>query len=71
MKAKITKRIKHLDGKETICESLYNFPTMREARMRLQSIKNACRYPIIETDRNFFKADKYGDIYLFSIEKSK
>lgn len=69
MKAKITKTITHINGDVSTCESLYNFHSLKEAGERLQSIKNLCRYPIIEEGKGFFKANKYGDIYTFKVEK--
>lgn len=69
MKAKITKTIFHLNGNTTVCESLYNFPSIKDAQKRMQSIMNICRYPIVESGKNYFKANKYGDIYTFRIEK--
>lgn len=69
MKAKITKQIVHTDGNISFCDSLYNFQSVTEARKRLQSIKNMCRYPIVDSGKNFFTADKYGEIYIFRVEK--
>lgn len=70
MKAKITKTVTNINGiTEKTNESLYNFPSFKEAQKRLKSIKNLCRYPIVEEGTNFFKANRYGNIYLFRIEK--
>lgn len=69
MKAKITKTIIKINATKEKGNTLYNFPSVKEAQKRLQSIKNLCKYPIIETNKNYFKANRYGDIYIFAIEK--
>lgn len=69
MKTKITKTVFHLDGSTYICESLYNFASILEARKRLQNIKSLCRYPIMEEGKNFFTANRYGNVYCFRIER--
>lgn len=69
MKAKITKEVHQINGKVLKCESLYNFSSFKEAQKRLQSIANLCRYPVTIVSRNEFHANKYGNIYIFKVEK--
>lgn len=69
MKAKITKEVHSITGNVTKCESLYNFPSFKEAQKRLQSIANLCRYPVTVISKNEFRANKYGNIYIFKVEK--
>lgn len=71
MKAKITKSVIKINQFQEICtnDNLYNFPSFKEAQKRLQSIKNLCRYPVIEEGKKFFKANRYGEIFIFRIEK--
>lgn len=71
MKAKITKSLIKVNQIQEVCtnDNLYNFPSIKEARKRLQSIKSLCRYPVIEEGKNFFKANRYGEIFIFRIEK--
>lgn len=65
MARKSYKIVRTINGEEA--GTLYNFPYKRDAQKRLQAIKNASRYPIFDSSRDSFAANKYGDIYRFSI----
>lgn len=68
MKAKITKTIIQ-EGKEVYRDTLYNFPSFKEAQKRLLSIINNCKFRIINNSRNGFTCDKGFSQLVFKVEK--
>lgn len=68
MKAKIIKTVIE-EGKEVYTDTLYNFPSFKEAQKRLLSIINNCRYRITNGSKNGFTCDKGFSKLVFKIEK--
>ena len=68
MKAKITKTIIQ-EGKEVYRDTLYNFPSFREAQKRLLAIKNKCVYNILDDNKSRFVCDKGFSQLVFKVEK--
>ena len=68
MKAKITKTVIE-EGKEVYTNTLYNFPSFKDAQKRLLSIINKCEYRITTSSRNGFTCDKGFTKLIFKIVK--
>jgi len=46
------------NGKVVYTDYLYNFNTLREAKIRLHEIKRRCVYPIVKDEKQSFICDK-------------
>ena len=68
MKAKITKTIIQ-EGQEVYKDTLYNFPSFKDAQKRLLSITNNCRFRIINDSKSGFTCDKGFSQLIFKVEK--
>ena len=46
------------NGKVVYTDYLYNFNTLREAKIRLREIKRRCIFPIVKDEKETFTCDK-------------